>query len=87
VFGRISSNIIDATVKTQWSGFFAPLVGILFVAGVTLREAESSFWLPTVRSLPLSLRFAGLSGEIACLLSREHSYDFVLRAAPSFPPQ
>jgi len=55
---------------------------ILSIAGVTPREAVSSFWLPTIRSLPLSLfglgipRFAGLAGETACLLSREHTYDF-----------
>ena len=57
---------------------------ILSIAGVTPREAVSSFWLriPTIRSLPLSLfglgilRFAGLAGETACLLSREHAYDF-----------
>ena len=55
---------------------------ILSIAGVTPRKAVSSFLLPTIRWLLLSLfglgipRFAGLAGETACLLSREHSYDF-----------
>ena len=62
---------------------------ILSIAGVTPREAVSSFWLPTIRSLPLSLfglgipRFAGLAGETACLLSREHTYDFFEQHHPS----
>ena len=42
-----------------------------------------------IRSLPLSLfglgipRFAGLAGETACLLSREHTYDFFEQHHPS----
>jgi len=60
---------------------------ILSVAGVTPREMASSFWLPTIRSLPLSFFGlgipAGLAGETACLLSREHSYDFFEQHHPS----
>jgi hypothetical protein len=33
---------------------------ILSIAGVTPREAISSFWLPTIRSLPLSLFGLGI---------------------------
>jgi hypothetical protein len=62
---------------------------ILSIAGVTPREAASSYWVPT-RLLPLSLfglgipRFAGLAaGETACLLSRENTYDFFEQHHPS----
>jgi hypothetical protein len=62
---------------------------IFSVAVVIPREMASSFWLPTIRSLSLSLFglgifcFAGLAGETACLFSREHSYDFFEQHHPS----
>jgi hypothetical protein len=56
---------------------------ITSLVGISPREAASYHWIPILRSLLLSLnglgipRFAGgLAGETACLLSRDHCYEF-----------
>jgi hypothetical protein len=72
---QIFDEMIDTTIQA--------------VGGISRSEFLHGGYARVLRSLPLALnglgipRFAGLAGETACLLSREHTYNFLEEYYPS----